>query len=30
VRQQTAEVALSWPKVLIGRNQWSVPKLRGI
>jgi hypothetical protein len=30
VREQTAEVALSSPKVLIGMNQWSVPKLRGI
>jgi transposase len=28
VREQIAEVALSSPKVLIGMNQWSVPKLR--
>jgi transposase len=28
VREQIAEVALSAPKVLIGMNQWSVPKLR--
>ena len=30
VREQIAEVALSSPKVLIGMNQWSVPRLRGI
>jgi len=29
VREQIAEVALSSPKVLIGLNQWSLPKLRG-
>jgi transposase len=28
VREQIAEVALSSPKVLIGMNQWSLPKLR--
>lgn len=28
VREQIAEVALSSPKVLIGLNQWSLPKLR--
>lgn len=28
VREQIGEVALSSPKVLIGMNQWSLPKLR--
>jgi transposase len=28
VREQIAEVALSSPQVLIGLNQWSLPKLR--
>jgi transposase len=28
VREHIAEVALSSPKVLIGMNQWSLPKLR--
>jgi transposase len=28
VREQIAEVALSSPQVLIGMNQWSLPKLR--
>jgi transposase len=28
VREQIAEAALSSPKVLIGLNQWSLPKLR--
>jgi len=28
VREQIAEVALSAPEVLIGLNQWSLPKLR--
>src|SRR5437899_12370371 len=28
VREQIAEVALSSPKVLIGMNQWSDPRLR--
>jgi len=28
MREQIAEVALSSPKILIGMNQWSLPKLR--
>lgn len=28
VREQIVEIALSAPKVLIGMNQWSMPKLR--
>jgi transposase len=28
VREQIVEIALSSPKVLIGMNQWSMPKLR--